>query len=136
MSWEGKSDRFSSSFKKKKKKEVIVDFDLFSFNIFHSEGKHCLCNCRVDVKCNTVFINHGVLDVCKFTLIFITCHSYVAREAVYLSSECAKLDRRLPVLSASVSSRNTVRKTLCCFNTSSFNFAWNGGVRGSEQTQS
>lgn len=70
MFWEGRTDRFSSSFKKKQ--EAIVGFDLSPFNVFHSEGKHGLYNCGVEVKCITVFINHGVLDVCKFTLIFTT----------------------------------------------------------------
>lgn len=85
-----------------------------------------------------MIINHGVLDVCKFALMFVTClvTAILLEKLFTCPQECAKLDRRFPVLSASVSSRNIVRKDLGCFNTSSFSCTWNWGVQGSERTKS
>lgn len=61
-----------------------------------------------------MIINHGVLDVCKFALMFVTClvTAILLKKLFTCPQECAKLDRRFPVLSASVSSRNIVRKDL------------------------
>lgn len=72
--WE--TDTFSSLKKNNKKiikKNLVIDFDLFPFYIFHSEDKCGLYNHGEDVKCNTQFINHTALDVYKRILIFITC---------------------------------------------------------------
>lgn len=64
-----------------------MDFDLFPFNIFPSEGKHHLYNHEVEVKCNSDYKSWSSWCMQVYTHVCnLSSHSYVAREAVYLFS--------------------------------------------------